>query len=153
MPVIVIGADTPLGASVLAALGDRDGEVRAFVTDVAVAERLRARGIKTAVGDVSDGSHVGGAALGCFCAVVIPEAALDDRERSFSDSPTATLQGWADALADAGVHRMLWFEDPRVPAPTGSRFPEFALIATGDRSLEDLGSEAARLDDLAELDA
>ena len=38
---------------------------------------LRGRGVKVATGDVSDGSHVGSAALGTFSAVVVPEAAVN----------------------------------------------------------------------------
>ena len=84
MPVIVIGADTTLGAEITNGLVPRDGEVRAFVTDPEAARALRDLGIKVAVGDVSDGSHVGGAALNCFCAILIADATSDDRERAFA---------------------------------------------------------------------
>ena len=153
MPVIVVGADTPLGAAAINALGGRAGEVRAFVTDPAVAERLRSAGVKTAIGDVSDDSHLEGAALGCFCAVVSPEAAFDERERSFTPGPEATLQSWSDALVAAKVQRVIWLTDSRAPAPDGGRFPEFALVETAGRSSEEVGVEVARLDDLADLDA
>ena len=95
MPVIVIGADTPTGEAVLDALLPRDGEVRAFVTDVAYGTALKDRGVKVAIGDVSDGSHVGGAAMRAFCAIAAVEAAHDERERSFAKTPDAVVAAWA----------------------------------------------------------
>ena len=84
MPVIVIGADTPLGPASRGTVADATAEVRAFVTDPEHGMSPLPEGIKVAVGDVSDGSHVGGAAYGCFSAVLLTEAATDDRERSFA---------------------------------------------------------------------
>ena len=71
--MIVIGADTPEGAVIIPALQPASGEIRLFVSDAARGIRLRSHG-KVAVGDVSDGSHVGGAALNAFCAVAIASA-------------------------------------------------------------------------------
>ena len=62
MPVIVVGADTEPGRVVLQALLEPGREVRAFVSDEKVAEQLRALGVKVALGDVSDDSHLEGAA-------------------------------------------------------------------------------------------
>ena len=84
MPVIVVGADTPVGLSIVSALIEPDREVRAFVTDPDVSASLKAQGVKVALGDVSDPSHVGGACLNCFSAVLVTEAARDDRERAFA---------------------------------------------------------------------
>ena len=81
MPVIVIGADTPGGEEIVSRLLAREGQVRAFVTDRLVAERLKPLGVKVATGDVSDDSHVGAAATRCFSAVLLTAAASDDRER------------------------------------------------------------------------
>ena len=114
MPVLVVGADTVQGAAIAGALEQRPWEKRAFVTDPQAAEALRDKSWKVAVGDVSDGSHVAGAALGCFTAVLIPEAAFDARERSFARSPAATLGVWVDALSEAGLQRVIWLEDGRV---------------------------------------
>lgn len=115
MPVIVIGADTPIGASVIDALLPREGEVRAFVSDVATGLALKERAAKVAIGDVSDGSHVGGAALNTFCAIVVTEAAVDDRERSFAGDPAAVVAAWAEGLADASVTRLIVVDHPDVP--------------------------------------
>jgi len=154
MPVIVIGADTVLGEAVVAALQSRRGELRAFVSDVATGQRLRSAEVKVAVGDVSDGSHMGGAALGCFGAVIVPEAALDDRERSFAEPGDATIETWRQALVEAEVHRVIWLEDARLPDGV-SRFegavPEVASVAT-DGDPTEVGREVARIDDLATLD-
>lgn len=93
------------------ALLPRDGEVRAFVTDPDQAAVLKSRHVKVAIGDVSDGSHVGGAAMRSFCAVAVTEAAHDDRERSFASTPDAVLAAWAEGLIDAGVRRIIVLDD------------------------------------------
>jgi putative NADH-flavin reductase len=147
MPVIVVGADTSVGEAILERLRSREGEVRVFVSDPAVAEQLRSEGgVKVALGDASDGSHVGGAALGCFSAVLVGEAATDGRERSFADSPGAVRTQWAGAVKDAGVKRVIWVGEggPEVGDA------ESAVVPT-DRSPADVAAEVARLDAEAEI--
>lgn len=106
MPVIVVGADTDLGGAVVPALQPASGEIRVFITDEAVAARYRPVA-KVAVGDLSDGSHVGGAAIGAFCAVIVAAAAHDDRERHFAATPAEVFAQWADGLEDAGIGRVI----------------------------------------------
>ena len=108
MPVIVIGADTPEGTEVTRFLATPGREVRAFVSDPGIAGELKGLGVKVAIGDVSDESHVGAAALQCFSAVLMTVAAIDDRERSFSRTPQEVLDGWGRAIAEAGVRRGIW---------------------------------------------
>lgn len=150
MPVIVIGADTPMGGAVLNELLPRDSEVRAFVTAPEAVAGLRARGVKVACGDISDASHVGGAALNCFCAVLIQEAAVDDRERSFADDPPAVLEAWIEGLNDAGVTRtiVVW-HDP--PAASVEAIESETVVVDPERGPADCAVEVARLEDLAEL--
>jgi hypothetical protein len=61
-----------------------------------------------ATGDVSDESHVQGAASGCFTAVLVTEAARDERERAFASDEVDVLRGWARAAEAAGVSRVIW---------------------------------------------
>jgi hypothetical protein len=148
MPVIVVGADTPLGRLTIDRLDGTVGELRAFVSDAREAETLRERGVKVAVGDVSDGSHVGGAATNAFCAVLLADAAVDDRERSFANDPPAVVAAWMDALAEAGVRRVIWPEHTAVPGgprPIGS--VAIGLVATADRP------PAEVVDDIGALEA
>ena len=91
MPLIVVGADTKPGASLLDTLDPTVREIRVFVSDEARGRELRERGFKVATGDVSDDSHVEAASTRCFSAVLITEAARDDRERSFADTPEKVL--------------------------------------------------------------
>ncbi len=150
MPVIVVGADTRLGEAVVDALAGRDGEIRAFVSDPEAARSLKARGIKTALGDVSDGSHVGGAACNCFGAVLIGQAAVDERERSFADDPAAVAEAWAEGLADAGVHRAIWVvSDPRIVPGTPHAVEVAVVDATASPAT--ISAEVRRLDDAATL--
>jgi len=148
MPVIVVGADTPLGAVIVEALTSRNGEIRAFVSDPGTGRRLREAGIKVAVGDVSDGSHVAGAALNCFSAVLLAGAASDGRERSFADDPDQVLEVWVDAIAEAGVQRAIWVG--RMPNRSNET-PETALVEVGDRSPADIAAEITDLDDRPRL--
>ncbi len=129
MPVIVIGADTTVGSNVIDTLLPRDGEVRAFVTDVPTGLALKERNAKVAIGDISDGSHVGGAALNTFCAVVIAEAAIDERERSFAADPAAVVAAWAEGLTDAAVHRIIVVDHPDVPITELEGIaPQYAVV-------------------------
>lgn len=144
MPVIVVGADTAIGRSIIATLIEPDREVRAFVTDIGAAEELRSEGVKVALGDVSDPSHVSGACTRCFSAVLVTEAASDGRERSFAKTPAAVLQGWVDAAREAAVTRVIWVGEG------GGDIPGVET-ATVDLSDPDIPAKVAELDDLREL--
>ncbi len=153
MPVLVIGADTDLGGAVVEALLPRQGEVRAFVSDIDAGLALKALGVKVATGDVSDASHVGGAALNTFSAVLVPEAAFDGRERSFAASPEAVFAAWAEGLVEAGVRRAIWITDARAPGAETlfAAVPEVAVVPSAGRSPSEVAGEVGRLDELAEL--
>jgi len=153
MPVIVVGADTPLGLAIMDELASRDGEVRAFVTDVGTAENLKRRKVKVAIGDVSDASHVGGACLNAFCAVLVTQAANDSRERSFAGSASEVLDGWIEAIGEGGVTRAIWVTDPAttIAVPPGGGAPEVAVVATAGRPLRDIAAEVADLESVAQL--
>ena len=69
MPVMVVGADTPVGEVIIGELVDPDREVRAFVSDPSCGVRFKEAGVKVALGDVSDTSHVSSACLRCHTAV------------------------------------------------------------------------------------
>jgi nucleoside-diphosphate-sugar epimerase len=150
MPAIVIGADTALGGSIAEALLAGGGEVRAFVTRPAAAEPLKAGGAKVAVGDVSDASHIAGAATGCFAAVAIMEAAVDDRERAFAADVDEVLRRWAEALLEAGVRRAIWVAHPGCDPPVAGT-PEETVVATEDRPAADVVLEVQHLEEAAEL--
>lgn len=132
MPVIVVGADTRTGEAILEALIGPHREVRAFVSDAGAAAGLKQRGVKVALGDVSDDSHVQGAALNVFTAVMVTEAASDDRERSFADDEEAVLAGWAAAMVGARVSRVIWVHEGPVPEVPGA---EVALVSPRDPQL------------------
>jgi uncharacterized protein YbjT (DUF2867 family) len=115
MPVIVVGADTAIGDAIVAGLLATDQEVRAFVTDPAVTVRLKEVGVKVATGDVSDASHVAGACTNVFTAVLVTAAAEDGRERSFGATPRAVMDGWAEAVNESSVPRVIWVADTEPP--------------------------------------
>jgi nucleoside-diphosphate-sugar epimerase len=141
MPVIVVGADTEAGMRIIRAFTRPGREVRAFVTDPEVGSELRRLQVKVALGDVSDDSHVGAAATGCFSAVLVTEAASDDRERSFARGPEEVLEGWSRAVSEAGVRRAIWVSAGSVPE---TRTRESTVV---DPTLSDLPEVVFGLDD------
>ena len=148
MPVIVIGADTPVGNAVVSALKPKSGEIRVFVSDPDAAARYRTIA-KVAIGDLSDGSHVGGAAIGAFCAIAIAEAAHASRERYFADTPEAIFDQWADGLADAGVGRIIFIgatRDTAAATTLRSAAAEFMFVETTDKSPKSIAAEVARVE-------
>ncbi len=149
MPAIVIGADTDVGRAVVAALLNRQGEVRAFVSQPAGGAELKKLGVKVAIGDVSDASHIGPAALNAFSAVLIAEAAIDERERSFASDDQAIFAVWAEGLSDAAVRRIIWVGPTPAPAILADVAAELFEVDTVDRDPSDIGLEVAKLDDAA----
>ena len=149
MPVIIVGADTPIGIEIVAKLVESAGEVRTFITDPSFADTFRAQQCKVAIGDVSDGSHIEIAGFEAFTAVLIAEAALDTRERAFSTSPESTAAAWIGAATDARIQRVIWIgTDPLNEPPGGGRIPELAVLNSSD---PDIAVEVGRLNELAEL--
>ena len=145
MPMIVVGADTVAGDAILGRLHAPEREIRVFVTDEARARDLRERGFKVATGDVSDESHVEAASLRCFSAVLIAEAAEDPRERSFATTADAVLAGWARAMSNSGVQRVIWVTEGDQP---DTKAPEVAVV---DPSGPGFAERVLALDDAASL--
>lgn len=145
MPVIVVGADTLPGGEIIDRLVKPDREVRAFVTDPVAAARLKEQGVKVALGDVSDESHVEGAALRCFTAVLVTEAAEDERERSFADTPDDVVTGWARAVTRSKVKRVIWVTGKTPPSVEAD---EVAIVEPDD---PEVALRVARLDDAQEI--
>ncbi len=150
MPVIVIGADTAVGEAVITTLLPTAAEVRAFISREASAAALRARGVKVACGDVSDHSHVEAAALNCFCAILVTEAADDGRAREFAPDARTVLQGWATAIRRAGLRRAIWVSSAERQAPFPDSVPEVATVTVGD-DIRSAADRIAHLEELAEL--
>ncbi|MCH7900680.1 MAG: NAD(P)H-binding protein [Acidobacteria bacterium] len=132
MPVIVVGADTTAGQAILQRLQKPEREVRAFVSDERVGAQLKKSGFKVALGDVSDESHIETASTRCFSAILIAEAATDDRERSFAGTVDEVLGGWARAVVNSEVTRVIWVSQADHP-PTPTR--EVARVDPDDPEL------------------
>lgn len=147
MPVMVVGADTAAGREIIGQVYGPEREVRAFVSDPSHGGRLKEQGVKVAVGDVSDTSHLAAACLRCHTVVLVCEAAYDGREISFASDPQELFSGWAQAAAEARVRRVIWVTDQPVPQ---AAVPEQATV---DRSLPlpELAELVAELDDAVSL--
>lgn len=148
MPVIVVGADTPVGLAVIDAVLEPEREVRAFVSDPEIGATLKGRGVKVALGDVSDASHVAAACTNAFSAVLVGEAATDGRDVAFASSRASVWQAWAEAVSEAAVTRVIWVLDEEPPV---SGAPETAVVAASGRSTADVAADVADLDDAAQL--
>lgn len=153
MPVLVVGADTPVGGAIIARLLGREGEVRAFVSDPGVGARLKERGAKVAIGDPSDDSHVEGASTSVFSVVLVTRCLRDGRELAFADSVESVVDRWSRALRTAGVRRAIWVVDPETrldPAWTAAT-PEHAVLTEASGSIEEIANDAVRLDEAASI--
>jgi hypothetical protein len=153
MPVLVIGADTELGHAIVPALQPASGEIRVFASDADAVADYRSFA-KVAVGDVSDGTHVGGAAIGAFCAIVIAAAAHDERERHFADSTEELFAQWADGLRDAGISRVIVVGN-RDGLPDRVHLDaigaEYSMIDTTDLAMADIVASVAAAESAARL--
>jgi uncharacterized protein YbjT (DUF2867 family) len=145
MPVMVVGADTRPGRALIDGLVAPGREVRAFVSDPEAVAGLKAKGVKVALGDVSDESHIQGSLTNCFTAVLVSEAARDGRERSFAASEEQVLQGWANAATASRVTRVIWVHDGTPPA---SGPAETRSVSPGSPTLVE---EVVALDDARAL--
>lgn len=145
MPLIVVGADTASGETILERFDASEREIRVFVTDESISQQLKGRGFKVATGDVSDESHVEAAAMRCFSAVLIAEAAGDERLRSFASTTQDVLEGWVRAVTNSKVHRVIWVTEGAYPE-TGS--PEVRAVDPSDPRLAETVME---LDDASSL--
>lgn len=145
MPVIIVGADTPPGTAILEGLAEPNRELRVFVSDEQIATSMKAQGFKVALGDVSDESHIEAAATSCFTAVLIGQAATDDRERAFIDQPEEILKAWSRASTSSGVTRVIWVTNEEPPKT------ETKEVATVDPDDLKLVETVIRLDDAQEI--
>jgi nucleoside-diphosphate-sugar epimerase len=154
MPVIVVGADTPLGTAIVEALLARQGEIRAFVSDADSGAALKKQRVKVAVGDISDGSHLEGAAMRCFGAVLMAEAATDGRALAFASGADDVYRAWTSALHAAGVTRTIWV-GPRPDESTAQSLrdatAEVALVDPTTGTAVEIADQVAALDDAASL--
>lgn len=98
-----------------------------------------------ALGDVSDDSHVEGASLRCFSAVLVAEAAEDGRELSFAGTADEVISGWGDAMMRSGVKRVIWVTDRTPPSIDVN---EVAIVDAGH---PDVAVQVAELDDAQEI--
>lgn len=146
MPILVVGADHPIGRAIVKTLVHPEREVRAFVSDPKLGVELKRLGAKVAVGDLSDASHVAAAATNCFSIAFVSPAMDDGRELAFLAVPEVP-GGWARAARDAGITRVIWVGD-RIPA---FEVPELVEVNTHDLSPMEIANEVARLDDLQRL--
>jgi putative NADH-flavin reductase len=144
VPIIVVGADTAAGRAIVEGLLTREGEVRVFVSDAEAADRFRTRGAKVAIGDVSDGSHVGSAALRTFAAALVAEAATDGRELSFAEDAAGVYRGWAEGVRDAAVARLIWV-GAAPPAEILTAAPDVIHISA-DQPVEVIAAEVVAAD-------
>lgn len=101
MPVIVTGADQPLGRAVVLELAGRGGEVRATVRSRSAAGALRAIGVRVSVGDLSDPLRLGAALEDAHTVLHL------DRGPDGHGSPGDTWEWLIEAAQDTGVRRIV----------------------------------------------
>jgi len=144
---MVVGADTPVGEVIIEELIDPDREVRAFVSDPSAGVRLKEAGVKVALGDVSDASHLSAACLRCHTVVLVCDAGSDGREISFAADVGELFTQWTQAVSEARAKRVIWVANHPVPE---AQVPEQATVDS-DLSPGEIANQVAALDDAAAL--
>ena len=147
MPVMVVGADTAAGREIIGQVNAPEREVRAFVSDPSQGSCLKEQGVKVALGDLSDISHLAAACLRCHTVVLVCDAACDGREISFASDPQEVFTGWAQAVTEARVRRVIWVSDQPVPQ---AAVPEQATVDS-TLPLPELAELVTELDDAVSL--
>jgi uncharacterized protein YbjT (DUF2867 family) len=146
MPLLVVGADHPIGEAIVRRTVAPDREVRAFVSDPEVGGRLKKLGVKVAAGDLSDEGHIAAAATRCFAIAFVLDAIFDGRDLAFA--PAGSVPSlWARAAEAANVQRVIWIGDD---APQVS-VSEVATVVTAGRTSQEVAEEVAAIDDRASL--
>ena len=121
VPVVVTGADTPLGALVIAALSGQGIDLRATVDDRGAVPGLVASGVKTAVSDLVDTERFGAVVEGAHTVIHLR-----------GEGAGAVLDGIVDVLAalpDSGVERVVTLAGVAGPA---SIHPAIAALDSSD---------------------
>jgi hypothetical protein len=108
MPVVVTGADQPLGRAVALELAASDGEVRVTVRDRGAVGALRAAGIRVAVSDLSDPGRLGAVLEGAHTVVHL------DRGEGGDGSPGDTWEWLLEAAEGTDLQRIVTV----LPQPT-----------------------------------
>ena len=114
VPVVVTGADTPVGALVLDRLAGRGLDLRATVDDREAVRPLVDRGVRTAVSDLVDTERFGAVVEGAHTVIHLR-----------GGNATAMLDGIPDVLAalpESGVERVVTL------AGLGADHPSLALL-------------------------
>lgn len=123
MPVVVSGADQPLGRAVVLALLDTAAEVRATVTERAAVSELVGLGVRTAVCDITDPYRFGAVLEDAHTLVhcawpenTSEQPRVDDPSEPVSHQVSAEpLDTMADVLAAAdgsGLRRIVTVSSP-----------------------------------------
>ncbi|MEU8133048.1 NAD(P)H-binding protein [Streptodolium elevatio] len=115
MPVVVIGADRPLGGALVLALVELGvPDLRAVVRDRAYAPALRAAGVRVSVGDLSDPLRLGAVLEGAHTVVHL------DTGPEGSGGPLDTWDWLLEAAEDTGLTRIVTVvEDERISPDRG----------------------------------
>lgn len=117
MPVVVTGADLPLGCALVLALAEAGvPDLRAVVRDPRAAAPLRAAGVRVAAGDLSDPLRLGAVLEDAYTVVhldVGPDGTGDPRE---------TWAWLLEAAEDTGLRRVVTVLPPDTAVPDGGPY-------------------------------
>jgi uncharacterized protein YbjT (DUF2867 family) len=106
MKILVTGGTGFLGTSILHELRARDFDVRALVRSTRSAERVKAWGVESAFGDVTDAASVLAAARGCTHVIHLV-AIIRGRASAFERVMVGGTQNVIAAARTAGVQRLV----------------------------------------------
>jgi uncharacterized protein YbjT (DUF2867 family) len=152
MPVVITGADRPLGRALALALVERGvPDVRAVVRERGAAAALRAAGVRVSVGDLSDPLRLGAALEGAHTVVHLDTRGTADAGCDPPFGPLATWPWLLEAAEGTGLRRIV------TVLPSGCEPPQTTAYQTvfvvGEIPAEDgAAADPTMVDALIEAD-
>jgi len=142
MKVLVTGGTGFVGTAVLHELRARDLDVRALVRSARAAQRVEARGVEPAFGDVTDAGSLVAAARGCTHVIHLV-AIIRGRDSDFEHVMVGGTQNVLAAARTTGVQRIVLMSALGVSEQTRTLIPYFAAKWQMEQDVRDSGVDHA----------
>lgn len=121
MPVVLIGADAPVGSALVPRLIAKGSEVRAVVSGQAVADRLRELGAKVAVGDATNPDLLPAVLRDAHTVCHLVDG-LFLGEEEYLPVIAGTTEAAVEAAQEAGVTRLILLSYPGADAGSSNAY-------------------------------
>lgn len=143
MPVVVIGADTPVGRALVPLLRRRGSEVRATIREAEKADPLRALGAKVATDPASDADTLRAILDEAHTVCLLSADLFPPGEESYEETIVERTRSVLGVARKAGVTRVLLVSYPGVSSTSTNDF--LRSMGLAEEGVRDAGLEHAIL--------